>query len=164
MLLVSSPPPRNYHVVRTFKCPQEPEATLCWGFPGKQRFNTLQNSFNQLVKQKVADPIVSEHFAKAGLGVVLIDQQHGLSISITPFCNLCQVCWTSLWISIIQLQFIFATFLRSVGRADLIWVFATVGEVPCLLSDGSGSGQHSSSHKVCNIRNTQNKGICCHQL
>ena len=33
--------------------------------------------------QKVADPIVSEHFAKAGLGVVLIDQQHGLFVNPT---------------------------------------------------------------------------------
>merc|ERR1712130_938375 len=37
------------------------------------------------VFQKVADPIVSEHFAKAGLGVVLIDQQHGLLDERTSF-------------------------------------------------------------------------------
>merc|ERR1712107_588004 len=34
---------------------------------------------------KVADPIVSEHFAKAGLGVVLVDQQHGLLDERTSF-------------------------------------------------------------------------------
>merc|ERR1712198_167609 len=68
---VSSNLPRNCHVLRTFKCPQDPEATLRWCIP--------------VVFQKVADPIVSEHFAKAGLGVVLIDQQHGLLDERTSF-------------------------------------------------------------------------------
>ena len=27
----------------------------------------------------LADPLLTEHYAKAGLGAVLIDQQHGLS-------------------------------------------------------------------------------------
>ena len=98
--------------------------------------------------QKVADPIVSEHFAKAGLGVVLIDQQHGLRTSIIPFCSFCQVCWKSLWISITSIWTYFATFVRSVRRADIIWVFATVREVPCLLSNGQGCRQHPSSHQV----------------
>ena len=30
--------------------------------------------------QMLADPILTEHYAKAGLGAVLIDQQHGLSL------------------------------------------------------------------------------------
>ena len=29
--------------------------------------------------QMLADPLLTEHYAKAGLGAVLIDQQHGLS-------------------------------------------------------------------------------------
>ena len=52
--------------------------------------------------QKVADPIVSEHFAKAGLGVVLIDQQHGQFVNLTIF------------------KLLLASVFRSVGRADFI--------------------------------------------
>ena len=80
--------------------------------------------------QKVADPIVSEHFAKAGLGVVLIDQQHGQFVNLTIF------------------KLLLATVFRSVGRADFIWVFAKAGEVPRLLPHGPGRWQHSGSHQV----------------
>ena len=80
----------------------------------------------------MADPIVSEHFAKAGLGVVLIDQQHGQFLNHDDTI----------------LKLLFATVFRSVGRADIIRVFATAGEVPRLLPNGPGGRQHPSSHQV----------------
>lgn len=33
--------------------------------------------------QMLADPLLTEHYAKAGLKAVLIDQQHGLYLSFT---------------------------------------------------------------------------------
>ena len=36
----------------------------------------------------LADPLLTEHYAKAGLRAVLIDQQHGLSFSSYCYCYL----------------------------------------------------------------------------
>ena len=35
--------------------------------------------------QMLADPLLTEHYAKAGLKAVLIDQQHGLYLSFTIY-------------------------------------------------------------------------------
>ena len=77
----------------------------------------------------MSDPIVSEHFAKAGLGVVLIDQQHGL---------------VYLYLYLVLLHSMF----RSFGREDIVWVFAKAREVPLLFSDGEGCRQHARPHQV----------------
>ena len=76
MLLVLSIRSTVEHGFRTLQYPQGSKAALCWCVPGI-RLKSIKTNFDQVAMQKVADPIVSEHFAKAGLGVVLIDQQHG---------------------------------------------------------------------------------------
>ena len=78
MLPVLSIRSSTHHGFQTLQCPQGSKAALCWCVPGI-RLKSIMTNFDQVAVQKVADPIVSEHFAKAGLGVVLIDQQHGRS-------------------------------------------------------------------------------------
>ena len=76
---------RHHHVF--FSALQREEnldGPLRGSFPGgaliRYFVNTLSHKYTQ-IKQMLADPLLTEHYAKAGLRAVLIDQQHGLSFS-----------------------------------------------------------------------------------
>ena len=112
----------------------------------------------------LADPLLTEHYAKAGLRAVLIDQQHGLSFSsywYSLFVILKLLGQTnhrlasSMDLAFKQLQLILSWYFhdwqwlaRSVGRAHSIWMCSTAWEIPNMLPDCQGCRQHTGAYQV----------------
>ena len=71
--------------------------------------NTLSHKYTQ-IKQMLADPLLTEHYAKAGLRAVLIDQQHGLSFS--SYCYLLFVILKLLLFVILKLLLLLFVILK----------------------------------------------------
>ena len=119
----------------------------------------------------LADPLLTEHYAKAGLGAVLIDQQHGLYRDFVIWLIFTWFVVMALgWIAAgsvynmshkyVQMEILFFEkylrcvhynwhfLLRSLGRANRIWVCSAAWEVSNLFSNCPGCRQHPGTHQV----------------